>query len=245
MNDRFHRFVAMCFFFVATVGLSATVDAQAEAKGYSSSAPVRPSLVQGSQQLLVVTSAYEKATRGVAIGYDLVLGEGSETWQKTLGPFSVRLGRNGVSSRHREGDGTTPQGSWGIVSLFGLAAQVDSTMPYQQVKPGDCWVSQVQSTRYNKYSRGKWCVGNVENLWGIAKSGPYSLAAVTDYNMNPVVKNLGSAIFIHRHSYANSRTRATSGCISINEKAMTQLSGWLDPLRSPRVVVGTTAWMQK
>lgn len=244
MNRHLQRFVSVCFLFAAIVSLSAVVGSQAEAAGDTT--PVRPSLVQGSQQLLVVTSANKKATRGVAVGYDVVVREGKTTWLKTLGPFAVRLGRNGVSSRHREGDGTTPQGSWGIVSLFGLAANVNSAMPYRQVKKGDCWVSQVQSPRYNMYSRGKWCVGNVENLWSIAKSGPYSLAVVTDYNMNPVVKNIGSAIFIHGHSYASfGGTQATSGCISTEKETMRKLSTWLDPLRSPRVVVGTTDWLQK
>jgi L,D-peptidoglycan transpeptidase YkuD (ErfK/YbiS/YcfS/YnhG family) len=210
------------------------------------SAPVRPSLVQNAQQLIVVQSETVRSTRAVVTGYDLVTRDGQELWKQTLGPYQARLGRSGVSLRHREGDGTTPQGSWGLISIFGLGVEPNVLMPYRQVKPGDCWVSDGRSVRYNMYSTGKWCLGNSENLWSIAKNGPYVLSVVTDYNVNPVVKNQGSAIFIHRHSYAKSgKTRPTSGCVSVDQNAITKISHWLDATRYPRIVVGTKAWLRK
>jgi L,D-peptidoglycan transpeptidase YkuD (ErfK/YbiS/YcfS/YnhG family) len=48
----------------------------------------------------------------------------------------------------------------------------------------------------------------------------YDLIIVLNYNMNPVIKNKGSAIFIH---IAKKRFQPTEGCIAISKKNLLYL----------------------
>ena len=52
------------------------------------------------------------------------------------------------------------------------------------------------------------------------KENIYDLIIVLNYNMNPAIKNKGSAIFIH---IAKKRFQATEGCIAISKKNLIYL----------------------
>ena len=55
--------------------------------------------------------------------------------------------------------------------------------------------------------------GGAEKLY--LKSSNYNLILIIKYNRNPVVKNKGSAIFLH---LTNKKHRPTLGCIAIKKK---------------------------
>ena len=63
----------------------------------------------------------------------------------------------------------------------------------------------------NKYSH--------EKLY--KKNNTYDLLLVLDYNMKPIVKNKGSAIFIH---VAKRNYKPTAGCIAIKKKDLLKLT---------------------
>ncbi|MEY2626420.1 MAG: hypothetical protein RJB08_179 [Actinomycetota bacterium] len=155
-----------------------------------------------------------------------------------LGPVTARLGRNGVSASHKEGDGTTPLGTFGLTSAFGTAAKTSSGLEYSRLKAGDCWVSDVTDPKYNSQVSRVPCGAPNEDLYRIGRAGPYRLAIVTDYNMSPVVVGRGSAIFLHVNAVdASGRSRPTSGCVSVSYGVMKRLLGLLSIDTRPTMTV--------
>ena len=45
-------------------------------------------------------------------------------------------GRNGASTEKKEGDGKTPEGTFGITMVFGLLESPGSILPYHRLKLG-------------------------------------------------------------------------------------------------------------
>ena len=80
------------------------------------------------------------------------------------------------------------------------------------------WCDDPKSKKYNqliklpnKYSH--------EKLY--KKNNTYDLLLVLDYNMKPIVKNKGSAIFIH---VAKRNYKPTAGCIALKKKDLLKLT---------------------
>jgi L,D-peptidoglycan transpeptidase YkuD (ErfK/YbiS/YcfS/YnhG family) len=115
--------------------------------------------------------------------------------------------------------------------------------PYHQIVPGDCWISDVRSPAYNQLVKATPCSSPNEDLYRIG-AGAYRYAAITGYNMSPIVPGAGSAIFLHRHSYdASGNTLPTSGCVSMAEPDLLAVLRWLDPSAHPRITMGPSSWL--
>jgi len=65
--------------------------------------------------------------------------------------------------------------------------------------------------------------------------GVYDYGAVIAYN-TVRTPGLGSAIFLHVSSGGT-----TAGCVSLPTPELLSVLRWLEPSRSPRIVMGTTA----
>src|SRR5437867_1507731 len=65
---------------------------------------------QSAGQLITVEAAAARATYG---SFRLWRRTGG-CWVAAGGPWTARLGRHGISGRHREGDGTTPTGAYAL-----------------------------------------------------------------------------------------------------------------------------------
>ena len=108
------------------------------------------------------------------------------------------LGKNGVSAEKREGDGKTPSGVYTFGRAFGVSDDPGSATPYVKVTENDVWVDDPNSARYNQWA-GKdapdadW--KSAEHLIKFPEAYKYAIAI--NYNTNPAVPGLGSAIFIH------------------------------------------------
>jgi L,D-peptidoglycan transpeptidase YkuD (ErfK/YbiS/YcfS/YnhG family) len=195
--------------------------------------------IEGSQQLVIVTSDSWSATSGRLSTYERTNG----SWQLVHLDLPVRLGRSGFSADRTEGDGTTPAGSFPLTAVMGRQPDPGVRYPYHQIIPGDCWVSDSSSPSYNQMVSGSPCPAPNEDLYAIG-AGAYRYLAVTGYNTDPIVPGKGSAIFLHRHSYDTAgRTTATSGCVSLSEHDLLAVVRWLDPAKSPRVAMGPDAWL--
>ncbi len=198
-------------------------------------------LVGDSRQLIIVSTSGWKATTASVSLYELR----SAVWKWVAGPFYARVGRNGMKIDHVEGDGTTPAGSFPIVSAFGLRANPGAKLPWTKLKSGDCWISDSARPDYNTMVVQKPCGAKNEDLWPIARGGAYAKAIVSGYNMNPVVAGKGSAIFLHLHSRtASGATKPTSGCVSVSDWQLSVLLRRLDPASNPRVVMGPANWLK-
>ena len=122
-----------------------------------------------------------------------------------------------VGSRRKQGTGTTPLGSYRLLSSFGTHARSGTwNLPYRKIRSGDFWVQDNQSRYYNRY-RNKSQGGF---RWWL-KSGPNTSERLTDYrrqyeyavntSFNPVryaIAEPGSSCT----STATGRPRAASPC---------------------------------
>ena len=159
-------------------------------------------------------------------------------WQPVAGPFAARVGRNGLSANRREGDGTTPIGSFGIApTLYGNAPDPGVRFRYHRLVCGDWWNEDPSSRTYNSFrhvacgTRPSFWNGS-EGMWQQPRA--YAHLAVVEYNMRPVVPGRGSGIFLHVQT-----GRATNGCVSLGRGDLVRMLRWLDPVAEPRIVIGT------
>ncbi|MBY6202968.1 L,D-transpeptidase family protein [Maritalea mobilis] len=125
--------------------------------------------------------------------------------------FPCTIGRGGVRSDKREGDGATPVGTHRIVGCLyrpdRMARPCDWAVP---VGPRDLWSDDVRDDDYNLMVRAPHPFSH-ESL---CRADPlYDLVLLTDWNWPRAEKGRGSAIFIHRWRAPG---RPTEGCIGLN-----------------------------
>ena len=134
--------------------------------------------------------------------------------------FKCALGKAGIGKKKLEGDQITPKGTYKIVKIYfrkDRLKKISSKFKLIEIKKNMGWCDDPKSKKYNqliklpsKYSH--------ENLY--RENSIYDLILVLNYNMNPIIKNKGSAIFIH---IANKKFKNTEGCIAIEKKNLVQL----------------------
>jgi len=159
-------------------------------------------------------------------------------WVAAAGPYTARLGKNGLSSNRREGDGTTPTGLYRIGStMYGNEPNPGVRFRYRRVRCGDWWDEDPRSPTYNTFQHVR-CgttppfAGNSEGMW--QQPRPYPFLAVVEYNMRPVVPGKGSGIFLHAQTGG-----PTIGCISLRKAELRAVLRWLRPGDTPVIGIGT------
>jgi L,D-peptidoglycan transpeptidase YkuD (ErfK/YbiS/YcfS/YnhG family) len=149
-------------------------------------------------------------------------------WRRVAGPWSARVGANGLSSSKREGDGTTPTGTYRLGgTLYGIAPNPGVRLRYHRLACGDWWDADPASPTYNTFQHVACGAtppfgGQSEALWRI--SPQYRHFAEIRYNAQPAVPGRGSAIFLHV-----SAGRPTAGCVSLPEPRLVRVLRWLRP----------------
>ena len=119
------------------------------------------------------------------------------------------VGKRGITSKKREGDKKTPKGSFKFVSLFyrkDRIKKIKSNLKKYVIKKNMGWCDDPYSKYYNKLIRFPFKFG-AEKLY-LRKN---------IYDLNPVVKNKGSAIFLH---ISSKNYTPTNGCIAVSLKDM-------------------------
>src|SRR3954471_10705702 len=80
-----------------------------------------------SEQLITVSAANARATYASARIWRRVDG----CWTAVGGPYSARVGRNGIRANKREGDGATPAGTFPIgAKFYGNSPSPGVSFPY-------------------------------------------------------------------------------------------------------------------
>jgi L,D-peptidoglycan transpeptidase YkuD (ErfK/YbiS/YcfS/YnhG family) len=151
----------------------------------------------------------------------------TECGRRLFGPWRARVGYHGLSAHHREGDGTTPLGTYAVGPVvYGLAPNPGLRLRYHHLVCGDWWDEDPRSATYNSF-RHLPCgaappfAGGSEALWRATVA--YRLFAVVDYN-EARVPGRGSGIFLHVDT-----GRATNGCVSVAEPLLRRLLRALRP----------------
>jgi L,D-peptidoglycan transpeptidase YkuD (ErfK/YbiS/YcfS/YnhG family) len=185
----------------------------------------------GSSQLVTVSAPLHSTTASLSMW----TRQGS-CWRRIAGPWTARLGRSGLSSHKREGDGATPTGIYRLGgTVYGIAPNPGLHFAYHRLTCGDWWDEDPGSATYNTFRHVACGVtppfgGGSEALWKI--SPQYRYFAVIDYNAHPVVPGRGSAIFLHV------AVGATAGCVSLPESQLLRLLRWLRPSAHPVIRLG-------
>ncbi len=132
----------------------------------------------------------------------------------TLGSLRLRaaLGRGGVRERKQEGDGATPAGLLPLRRVLYRADRVTrprTAVPVMPLAPHDGWCDDLTHADYNRPVRLPHD-GRHEALW--RSDAVYDLIGVLGWNDAPVVRGMGSAIFLH---VARPDFAPTEGCIAL------------------------------
>jgi L,D-peptidoglycan transpeptidase YkuD (ErfK/YbiS/YcfS/YnhG family) len=157
-----------------------------------------------------------------------------ECGRQVAGPWPARVGYHGLSTHHREGDGTTPLGTYAIgPTVYGLDADPGVRLRYHHLSCGDWWDEDPRSATYNSF-RHLACGatppfgGGSEALWRATVA--YREFAVLAYNSAPAVPGRGSAMFLH-----DSTGHATNGCVSLPRPNLLRTLRWLRPGATIRI----------
>jgi len=190
----------------------------------------------GAHQLITVIAPTRQATTGVLV----LWSRAGRCWKRFAGPWHAQLGASGVSRTHREGDGTTPEGAYGIgPTMYGVLPDPGVKYRYHRLVCGDWWDEDPGSRTYNTFVHLACGAqpefgGNSEALW--LSPTAYAYFAFIDYNSSPIRPGAGSAIFLHV-----SLNHPTNGCVALPRSELVEVLRWLTPRLSPRIVIGTVA----
>ena len=130
------------------------------------------------------------------------------------------VGKRGISIKKKEGDFITPKGTFKIREIFyrkdrvqNLITRIKKTV----IRKNMGWCDDPKSKKYNKliYFPFKH---SAEKLY--RKENIYDIILVLNFNMNPVKKNKGSAIFIH---VAKKNFQPTQGCIALDKSELIKM----------------------
>ena len=134
--------------------------------------------------------------------------------------FKCALGKHGINKKKKEGDKITPKWTYKIVNIYyrkDRIKKISSKLKLIKIKKNMGWCDDPNNKNYNQLIKipSKY---SYERLF--RKENIYDLIIVLNYNMNPVIKDKGSAIFIH---IAKKRFQPTEGCIAISKKNLLYL----------------------
>ncbi|MDH4128893.1 MAG: L,D-transpeptidase family protein [Spirochaetota bacterium] len=189
--------------------------------------------ISSSTQLIIVYNKNLKSHIAKVLCLEKINGK----WQLIFPSVNTAIGKKGFAKldQKKEGDLKTPTGLFPLALIFGYSFSVDTKMPYKQAKDNDFWVDDPESDQYNKWVSGKINAKSAERMK--RKDHLYKYGIVVEYNVNPIIKGKGSAMFFHIWRYKN---RSSAGCVVMNEKNILRIIKWLDKNKKPLVIMGTT-----
>ena len=107
------------------------------------------------------------------------------------------LGKMGIGRKRKEGDQITPKGRYNIKFLLyrkDRIKKIKTELKSIAIKKNMGWCDDPSSKDYNKLIRLPVSYSH-EKLY--KNDNTYDIILVLSYNMQPIKKNRGSAIFIH------------------------------------------------
>ena len=131
------------------------------------------------------------------------------------------IGKEGITKNKKEGDLKTPKGKFKLKFIFYRKDKIKilkTSFKKVAIKKSMGWCDDVKSKKYNKLISFPFKF-SAEKLW--RKDNIYDVVIILNYNLSPVKKNKGSAIFLH---IAKKNYSPTKGCIAINKKDMLNLT---------------------
>ena len=131
--------------------------------------------------------------------------------------FKCSIGYNGLTKNKLEGDGCTPIGIFNISKILYRPDKISNfkfNLESEAIKKNDGWCDDINSEFYNQKIRFPF-IQSAEHLY--RDDDLYDLICVINYNLNPIKKGKGSAIFLH---VAKEDYSPTHGCVAIKKEEL-------------------------
>ena len=129
--------------------------------------------------------------------------------------YRCALGKAGINEKIKEGDNVTPAGVFKIIKIYYRADKIKNINTHIKkikIKKNMGWCDDIKSRFYNKeiklpskYSHEKF----------YRKDEIYDIICVLDFNISPITRGKGSAIFVH---VAKEKYTDTKGCVALKKK---------------------------
>jgi L,D-peptidoglycan transpeptidase YkuD (ErfK/YbiS/YcfS/YnhG family) len=185
----------------------------------------------GPRQRITVTASSYGTTYATLRVYQLA-GSSNTKWVEVGGPWTARVGYNGVAKpgAKREGDGKTPSGTYGFGFFFGVLANPGVHFPWRHAYTYDYWDDDSRSPLYNEWvdTRTQKAGASPEPMHNVPA---YDYGAVIAYN-TARTPGLGSAIFLHVGTGG-----PTAGCVSLPVADLLKVLRWLNPADHPTITI--------
>ena len=130
------------------------------------------------------------------------------------------IGKRGIGLKRKEGDLITPEGNYKIKYIMfrkDRIKNIKSKVKKIEIKKNMGWCDDPRSKEYNKIVKLP-SVYSHEKLY--KKENVYDIIIVLNYNMHPIIKNKGSAIFIH---VAKKNYKKTEGCVAVGKNNLLKI----------------------
>ena len=135
------------------------------------------------------------------------------------------IGKRGIGYKKKEGDLVTPKGKYKIKYILyrrDRIKEIKTKIKKIIIKKNMAWCDDPNSRKYNKLVKLPSAFG-YEKLY--RRENIYDIIIVLNYNMNPIKKNKGSAIFIH---IAKKNYKKTEGCVAIKKNELLKVLKFLN-----------------
>jgi len=132
----------------------------------------------------------------------------------------VALGRGGILTNKREGDGATPRGRFRLVRLWwrpDRSPRPATALPSRRIGPQDAWCEDPSDRRYNRHVLVP-ADGAGDRLR--RADHLYDFIIEISHNARPRVTRRGSAVFIH---VARLGFAPTAGCVAMTRSRIRHL----------------------
>ena len=129
-------------------------------------------------------------------------------------------GKRGIGRKKREGDQITPKGKFKVKYILYRKDRIPNLKTKLTkiiIRKDMGWCDDPNSMSYNKLIRLPFKY-NFEKLYKI--NNTYDIILVLNFNLNPIRKNKGSAIFIH---VARKNYKRTEGCVGVSKKDLKKI----------------------
>ena len=142
------------------------------------------------------------------------------------------IGKNGIGKNKKEGDLKTPSGVFKLKQIFYRKDRIKfikTNLKKTIIRKNMGWCDDITSKYYNKLIRFPFDK-SAERLW--RKDNIYDFIIVINYNLSPILKNKGSAIFLH---LCSKNYNPTKGCVAIKKKDMIMLAAKIK--KSTKIII--------
>lgn len=180
---------------------------------------------RNTNQLIIVNSSGSSAT---VYFYEKTNNQWKNDSDLTASGY---VGSSGTTDSPSEGKSATPKGLYSVGDAFYQSDKPNTKLNSFKITENTYWVDDPDSKYYNMKVEG-----NSNKDWDSAEHmseiGSYKYGFVINYNMNPIKKGAGSAIFFHI-----SHGSPTAGCVSVSEDKVLSYLSKLDKSKNPYILI--------